>query len=116
MQNLITNSIDAFNHPHSGETIKERKIKITAIEEGKYINFVYEDNAGGIPEAVQKHMFDSFFTTKEVGKGTGLGLSMIKSIVKEHNGELSVVSSLGEGTKFMIRFPQHLEELVKDAS
>lgn len=115
VQNLITNSIDAFNKPHVGEVIKQRNIKIMANDEGTQIKFVYEDDAGGIPESVQKHMFDTFFTTKEVGKGTGLGLSMIKTIIKEHQGELLFESTLGQGTRFMINFPQCAVESEKAA-
>ncbi|MGZ3772886.1 MAG: PAS domain-containing sensor histidine kinase [Pseudobdellovibrionaceae bacterium] len=105
IHNLITNSIDAFRNPHCDEEITTRQIIIETINAGNASVLIYEDNAGGIPDSIQKHMFDAFFTTKEVGKGTGLGLSMIKNIVKDHNAELQFSSNLGKGTKFEIHFP-----------
>jgi C4-dicarboxylate-specific signal transduction histidine kinase len=107
IQNLITNSVDAFNKPHSGNEIRDRKIQLGLKNEGDFAVLSYEDNAGGIPESVQKHMFDTFFTTKEAGKGTGLGLSMIKSIIQEHQAQLSFSSELGKGTRFVIKFPRY---------
>jgi PAS domain S-box-containing protein len=64
------------------------------------------DNGPGIPGKIQKRIFEPFFTTKEVGIGTGLGLSVSYFIIKEnHNGILSVESSPGKGTAFIIKLP-----------
>lgn len=107
VQNFITNSIDAFDKPHSGGEIINREIKVRIFGEKDFAIFEYEDNAGGIPDSVQKHMFETFFTTKEVGKGTGLGLSMIRTIVNEHSADLSFNSEIGKGTRFTIKFPYY---------
>lgn len=65
-----------------------------------------QDNGTGMPESVQQKIFQPFFTTKPTGEGTGLGLSMAYDIVtKGHNGEISVESTEGEGTKFSITLP-----------
>ena len=65
-----------------------------------------EDNGPGMDEGVQKRIFEPFFTTKEVDKGTGLGLSLSYFIiVDDHGGEMSVESTLGQGTKFIIKLP-----------
>lgn len=106
--NLITNSIDAFNNPHTKTEIKDRKIQISIKDEDCYTYFHYQDNAGGIPESIQSHIFDTFFTTKEAGKGTGLGLSMIKNIISEHHAEMKFHSEYGNGTHFLFKFP-HFE-------
>ncbi len=64
------------------------------------------DNGVGISEAVKQRMLDPFFTTKPVGRGTGLGMSISHQIVVErHQGQLSCVSTLGEGSRFVISLP-----------
>ncbi|MEH6627459.1 MAG: ATP-binding protein [Motiliproteus sp.] len=69
-----------------------------------------EDNGAGMPEAVQKRIFEPFYTTKEVGKGTGLGLSLSYGIIEKHGGTIELHSVLGEGTRFRICIPQQPAE------
>lgn len=65
-----------------------------------------EDNGPGIDEATRARIFEPFFTTKDVGKGTGLGLSVSYFIITDqHKGRMSVESSVGKGTKFIIEIP-----------
>ena len=52
-----------------------------------------------------KHIFDTFYTTKDPDKGAGLGLSIVYRIVKNHNGHIRVESEPGKGTTFIIYFP-----------
>jgi signal transduction histidine kinase len=68
------------------------------------------DNGTGIPKGIIKKIFDPFFTTKPVGEGTGLGLSFVYSVVKEHNGTITVESKENEGTTFKICLPVFKEE------
>lgn len=64
------------------------------------------DNGLGMTEDVQQKVFDPFFTTKPVGSGMGLGLSTSYQIVVEkHQGQLSCVSALGQGTEFLVEIP-----------
>ena len=70
---------------------------------------VITDTGHGISVDNISQVFDPFFTTKEVGKGTGLGLSVCHNIIKQHNGETSLMSSEDGGTVVTITFP-----LVKD--
>jgi PAS domain S-box-containing protein len=65
-----------------------------------------EDNGPGMSEESRKRVFEPFFTTKPIGEGTGLGLSVSYFIITEHHeGTMSVVSTLGHGTKFIIELP-----------
>lgn len=65
-----------------------------------------EDNGPGMKEETEKRVFEPFFTTKEVGTGTGLGLSVSYFIItRNHDGEMSVQSNSGKGTKFCIKLP-----------
>ncbi len=72
----------------------------------RYLVVEIEDNGPGMNEDTAKRIFEPFFTTKDVGEGTGLGLSVSYFIISQnHNGKLSVVSSPGEGAKFIIQLP-----------
>jgi len=76
----------------------------------KEANLVIEfsDTGPGIPEKYLPNMFSRFFRVPELEKsvyGTGLGLSICKQIINNHNGEISVSSSQGEGIKFTITLP-----------
>jgi signal transduction histidine kinase len=62
------------------------------------------DDGPGIPEEIQEKIFDLYFSTKDED-GTGLGLPYAERIVKDHNGTLTVKSSLGKGTAFLITLP-----------
>ena len=67
--------------------------------------FEFEDNGIGIPEESLPHIFDPFFTTKGVGQGMGMGLSIAFGIMELHKGAISVKSTVGQGTCFMLRLP-----------
>src|SRR6266702_652859 len=60
---------------------------------------------GGIPANNLGKIFDPFFTTKPVGKGPGLGLTVSYGIVKKHNGDIEVKSTVGKGAKVTITLP-----------
>ena len=67
------------------------------------------DNGTGISDAVRDKIFEPFFTTKPAGEGTGLGLSLSYDIVvKQHGGQLSLDSRIGEFTEFVITLPRRM--------
>lgn len=72
---------------------------------GRFVCLSVEDNGSGMSEQVLQRIFEPFFTTKPVGKGTGLGLSVVHSIVKAHDGAITVRSTPGQGTRFDIFVP-----------
>jgi signal transduction histidine kinase len=63
------------------------------------------DDGPGIPKENLSHLFNPFFTTKEVGKGTGLGLSICHGIVSEHGGKIYATSQSGKGATFVVELP-----------
>ncbi len=59
-----------------------------------YICLTVNDSGTGMDSQTLEHIFDPFFTTKSVGRGTGLGLSVVKGIVANHEGEITVRSTI----------------------
>ena len=83
---------------------------------GEYIRIRIRDEGVGIPEEYLKRIFDPYFTTKP--KGTGLGLATTYSIVKNHNGLITVESELHHGSTFTLYLPAatHQELPVENVS
>jgi PAS domain S-box-containing protein len=73
---------------------------------GTYVAVSVSDTGSGIPNAVRERMFESFFTTKEVGKGSGMGLPQVLGVVKQLGGGLTVCSTPNEGTCISIFLPR----------
>lgn len=95
--NLLVNASQSIEH--------DGQITIRTRADKKRVNIAVEDNGCGIaPEHLDK-IFDPFFTTKEIGTGTGLGLHISHSIIESHGGTLSVESTLGRGSIFIITLP-----------
>lgn len=63
------------------------------------------DTGAGIAREDLGRVFDPFFTTKSPGEGTGLGLWLSYEIIKNYNGEITVESEVGKGSKFTLSFP-----------
>ena len=95
--NILINSLDAI----------EGEGTISVKTSGNKENIIVEisDNGCGIPEDTISKIFEPFYTTKEVGKGTGLGLSVSYGIIKKFEGNISIESKVGEGSKFTIQVP-----------
>jgi two-component system, NtrC family, sensor kinase len=70
---------------------------------------VIDDGPGVAPEYLDQ-LFDPFFTTKPVGEGTGLGLAVVRAIVQEHGGSVTVASEPGHGASFTVFLPPVREE------
>ncbi|MBI1983319.1 MAG: hypothetical protein HYS61_03880, partial [Acidobacteria bacterium] len=64
------------------------------------------DEGPGIPEEILPHIFEPFFTTKQEGKGVGLGLAIAFGIIRQHGGNLEVLTTTQEGTTFAMILPE----------
>ena len=95
--NLLSNALQAVDG--------KGRITISMKAAAGGLEISITDTGKGIPQEIQQKIFDPFFTTKEVNKGTGLGLSISYTIIKSHNGKLTVKSKPGEGSVFTIFLP-----------
>ncbi len=75
------------------------------VKPGDYVLFSISDTGHGMGKETLEHIFDPFYTTKEVGKGTGLGLSIVYGIIKNHEGYITCYSRPEVGTTFRIYLP-----------
>ena len=100
LANIIDNSVEAM------ENKKDGRLRIeTSIQDG-YFETVISDNGKGIPRNKVKQIYDPFFTTKTYGPG--LGLTYALKTIQNHKGMISVHSTEGEETEFIIRLPLHI--------
>jgi PAS domain S-box-containing protein len=102
--NLIVNAAHAIQE--SGKDTASGRITITTAAGRDSVVISIADNGCGIPEENLEKIFDPFFTTKAVGRGTGQGLAIARSIITEkHCGSIDVQSTIGVGTRFIVRLP-----------
>ncbi|WP_159517529.1 sensor histidine kinase [Sunxiuqinia indica] len=102
--NLLDNAIkysDAEN----------RTVRVRIQKKAKQIWLEVEDNGIGISAKDQKHIFEQFYRVTEgdlahKAKGSGLGLNLVKRIMKAHGGGVAVRSKPGEGSTFILKFPE----------
>ena len=113
--NLISNSLEAM--PEGGNLmIHVENARISAgevfdLKEGSYLKVTFTDDGVGIPEDHFSKIFDPYFTTKKMPsqKGLGLGLSVCYSVLKNHDGHITVKSQPREGTSFVLYLPALLD-------
>jgi two-component system NtrC family sensor kinase len=84
---------------------KNGKIDIRTFIKNAQLFITIKDTGIGMNESVVSHIFEPFYTTKDVGQGTGLGLWISYDIIKLHHGNIEVVSQEGQGTEFIISLP-----------
>ena len=82
----------------------------TISENEQILLFTIADDGAGIPDDHLPHLFTPFFTTQSGGEGTGLGLYLVKEIVDEHHGCITVENRTDGGTQFLIWLPVAEEE------
>lgn len=116
LMNLSVNARDAM--PGGGTlTFETAAVSLPAassecqpnVPPGDYVRVSVIDTGQGMTPDVMAHLFEPFYSTKDVGKGTGLGLSVAYGIVQQHQGCIEVHSAPGQGARFDIYFPRRAE-------
>lgn len=111
--NICTNASHAMEEK-GGRLEVELRIKATseitsqhvdAMNAPQYAVMTFKDNGSGIDAKICQHIFDPYFTTKEVGKGSGMGLAVVHGVINSHHGFIDVDSTPGIGTTFTIYLP-----------
>lgn len=100
LTNLLFNAIDSITG--------EGKITIRTVRREQCVDVEICDTGAGMPEEIRAHCFEPFFSTKRE-HGTGLGLGIVHGIVRRHEGEISMESELGKGTKVSVAIPMYHE-------
>jgi signal transduction histidine kinase len=95
MMNLIKNAISAM--PDGG------MLRVSTQRRGDQVLLRISDTGTGMSEEVREKIFEPYFTTKDFG--SGIGLTLVYKVVKEHMGEITVISKEGHGTTFTITLP-----------
>lgn len=114
LMNLVINARDAM--PAGGRvTIRTETLEVSpghlfdrlgaAVEPGAFAELSVADTGQGIAPEHLPHIFEPFYTTKEVGQGTGLGLATVAGIVSQSDGHIQVESIQGRGTTIRILLP-----------
>lgn len=115
--NLVINARDVM--PNGGtltiETtnivVEENNNTLINLLPGNYVQIMISDTGRGMSREESEHIFEPFYTTKDVGKGTGLGLSMVYSFVRHSGGDISLETEPGKGSVFRIYLPRSREKV-----
>jgi len=111
--NLVINANQAM--PNGGmiaiktENSIIKSDSVLPLAAGHYVKIIIEDQGVGISQKHLQSIFEPYFTTKQ--KGNGLGLATAYSIIKRHNGFISVYSELEKGTVFNIYLPASVKDV-----
>lgn len=117
--NLAANARDAM--PTGGRFILATELRwlgaarpgdLFDVVPGDYCRLTVSDTGDGMDEETLAHLFEPFYTTKEIGRGTGLGLASVYGVIKQNRGYVWVESSPGHGSRFEIYLPRAQRALV----
>ncbi len=116
--NLVVNARDAMNGEgklflRTSNTHLEEPLQMGTdiVPTGDYVLIEVEDTGHGIKSEDIDHIFEPFYSTKEIGSGTGLGLSTVYGIVKQTGGFIYVDSEINKGTIFKIYLPRYMGKI-----
>lgn len=104
--NILDNAVDACR---DDDTKSSHTITFAIRQDRKYLYFNISDNGIGMDSKIQKQIFNLCYSAKG-SKGTGFGLFITHDIVRNHQGSISLNSSVGSGTEFTIKIPKKIKQ------
>ena len=114
--NVVTNAIDASSQMQRKDGALGRVTLSVELSQLKnFVRMLVTDNGAGIAEADLQRVFSPFESSKG-SRGTGLGLPVSRKIMREHAGDITLVSRLGEGTTFTLQWPAYCDTAASGAT
>lgn len=120
IMNLVLNAAEAVGSVGeiiiSSQTcdLTKQQGEALRLEDGQYVILSISDNGSGIAPEDQRHIFEPFYTKKNMGRsGTGIGLAVVWNCLQEHDGTVTVYSD-DKGTDFSLYFPVFEQALVQE--
>ncbi|HEX8369081.1 MAG TPA: ATP-binding protein [Pyrinomonadaceae bacterium] len=110
-KSLITRAVSHLIDNAIKYSPERTSVIISTILESEFLRVIVEDRGYGIPKTEQEKIWQKFYRVARAGQdkeeeSTGLGLSLVKEIVEQHGGEVSVESEVGQGSKFSLKLPR----------
>jgi signal transduction histidine kinase len=102
--NLVLNSLEAMS-----TSLDPRSVTVCTRENDEEVEVSVHDTGPGLPPDVQRHLFESFYSTK--AQGLGMGLVIVRSIVERHHGRVSATNGEAGGAVFRVVLPKSLAQV-----
>ena len=109
LQNLVTNACLAVEE--GGGMVRVEVVR-HSLPAGDRVQVRVVDNGVGMSAETRERVFDPYFSTRGGARGTGLGLPIVRRIVQELDGQITVSSVLGQGSVFSVELPAAPEAAV----
>lgn len=114
--NLFTNAVHAMQDQKGTIVLTLKSRELSALEcreadlpkPGFYTILEVKDSGVGIEKGTIRHIFEPYFTTRDIGSGTGLGLAAVHGLIEKYNGQIRVASMVGKGTTFSVYIPAEI--------
>jgi len=111
--NLCTNAYHAMRDQDGVLSVSLKEVEVDSslamkhheLTVGSYARLTVEDTGHGMDKDTLERIFEPYFSTKKTGEGTGLGLAIVHGIVTNHDGAITVDSTMGKGTSVNVYFP-----------
>ena len=101
--NLVRNAAEALSEAAAVSAAADREIKVSAVRVNGEIVVEVTDNGPGIPDGVRANLFTPFASARP--GGSGLGLAIARELARGHGGDVALVSTGSDGTRFRISIP-----------